>query len=203
MNKLMGFFALRELAIPTVRWQAYTGHETLDPAHLWTVRTAVLQGEDTSLPRKVGVPAAEAQAFADAMLAKLGPNGLLVYYPYFVAQVSGTLAVSDDALLIECVAGDLWRLVSEGHCDLTLRMGATDTSHRGDLAALSPDRIEALQAAARGIRPKFRDALAQGQAVLLEWSFAQDCDLDQRAIGEPYLVFYECRVVAGLPSLSI
>lgn len=156
MNKLMGFFRLKELGIPVVRWERYTGMQTLDPTLLWTVRTAVVRGGDTGLPRVVGVTGEEAEAFARAMFERLGGDGMVVYYPYFIANLSGTMEVARDCVVIECVRGDLWQLVTDGRCDLSLMLGSEAPRYQGDLAVLPATKLEALRGAERILRPQFR-----------------------------------------------
>ena len=44
-------------------------------------------------------------------------------------------------------------------------------------------------------RRSYRDELLEGKSVLLEWSLAQNSDLDSRPVGEEFLVFYEMRTI--------
>ena len=64
MNKLMGFFELKDLDIPTIPWREYDMGIKLDSRILWTIRTAIFRGDDLNLPRKVGVDSDEAELFA-------------------------------------------------------------------------------------------------------------------------------------------
>jgi len=120
MNKLQGFWELKTLILPSVPWERYTGSQTLDKNKLWTVRVAVLKGNDFNLPRKVGVTADEAEAFARNLLKTLGKNDLVIYYPYFIAQKSGTLQVDYSRTVIEGVDKDLWNLLTHNRRDITV-----------------------------------------------------------------------------------
>ena len=60
MNKLMGFYELRELSIPTIPWKEYFPGVELSDEFLWTIRSAVNHGDDLNLPRLVGKTAGEA-----------------------------------------------------------------------------------------------------------------------------------------------
>ena len=44
MNKLMGFFELKDLNLPTIPWKEYKKGMKLDSSLLWTVRSAVYRG---------------------------------------------------------------------------------------------------------------------------------------------------------------
>ena len=81
MNKLMGFFELRDSGLPTIPWREYTGTEVLQPDLLWTVRSAVYRGADQNLPRVVGVTAEEAETFARDLHDRQKDAGMGGYYP--------------------------------------------------------------------------------------------------------------------------
>ena len=49
MNKLMGFYELRELSIPTIPWKEYFPGVELSDEFLWTIRSAVNHGDDLNL----------------------------------------------------------------------------------------------------------------------------------------------------------
>lgn len=91
MNKLMGFLELKEMSLPSIPWKQYTGNEKLDEKYLWTIRSAVYRGEDLNLPRLVGEDAENATKFAENLLYKLGNNGMVIFYPYFIANKSKIL----------------------------------------------------------------------------------------------------------------
>ena len=79
MNKLMGFYELKESSLPTIPWQLYTPSVQLDNTKLWTIRSAVNRGDDLNLPRLVGKNAVEAKQFADNLYEKLRDKGIVIY----------------------------------------------------------------------------------------------------------------------------
>ena len=195
MNKLMGFFELRELNIPTVYWKEFTPGTTLSKDLLWTIRSAVLSGDDQNLPRKVGALAEEAADFALNLKKKYGESIMVIYYPFFIAKTSGTLQLFIDGYVIECVEDDLWNLVTESKCDMTIINRDDDKRKVITKKILSDEEIEEIEKVEKRIRISFRKELASNESVLLEWSFAYNCDRNRNKVGEPYLVFYECKTV--------
>lgn len=123
MNKLMGFYELKQSGLPCIPWKEYTKEVTLDPDILWTIRTAIFKGKDINLPRCVGMHALKAAKFANDLKDKLKDNGIVVYYPFFVADKSGNLVVSQGDVVIEAVYKDLWNLTTDGRRDVTVRNG--------------------------------------------------------------------------------
>lgn len=73
-----------------------------------------------NLPRLVGKTADEAKIFADELYKKIGNNGIVIFYPYFVAHKSGTLNISYDNIIVEAVNKDLWNLVTNQDLDVSL-----------------------------------------------------------------------------------
>ena len=120
MNKLLGFYELRDSMLPTIPWETYRKGTFLDSNFLWTVRTAIHNGNDLNLPRCVGATAKEAAHFADSTVQRYGENGMIVYYPYFLAEKSGTLNVFNNKIVIEAVKDDLWNLVTYSRKDVTI-----------------------------------------------------------------------------------
>ncbi len=195
MNKLMGFFELRELNIPTIDWKEYTHGTYLSSDILWTVRSAVTIGDDLNLPRKVGVTSDEAISFASGLKTKYGDTIMVIYYPFFIARASGTLQLFDDGYVIECVEKDLWNLVSESKCDMTIINRRSDIRKVVTKDILINGELEEILSVEKQVRINFKKELAYGESVLLEWSFACNCDKDRNTVGNSYLVFYECRTI--------
>lgn len=195
MNKLMGFYELAEMDIPSIPWREYTGKEPLDAGYLWTIRSAVFRGDDLNLPRKVGVTAAEAKAFADSLYFRMRDRGIVIYYPYFLANKSGTLNVYRDRIVIEAVAKDLWNLVTYADREVTIDIRGHEISVNGNEAFLEESELERIISNVPSIRRSFRDEMLEGGSVLLEWSLAQKSDLWKNPVGEEFLVFYEARTV--------
>lgn len=195
MNKLMGFYELKSLEIPTIQWEEYNDNSNLQQGILWTIRSAVFKGDDLSLPRKVGVEASEAKSFASATKQLLGDNGMVIYYPYFIAEKSGTLNVFSDKIVIEAVKEDLWNLVTYSDRDVTIQIAGEETIYDGNPEFILSDELEEILKQIPKIKRAFRGDLLQGESILLEWSFAYNCDLNKQKIGQKYLVFYEARTV--------
>lgn len=195
MNKLMGFFELRDSGLPTIPWREYTGTEVLQPDLLWTVRSAVYRGADQNLPRMVGGEAKAAEEFAKKLRDKLKDAGMVVYYPYFIANKSGTLNVFQDHAIIEAVPQDLWNLVTYSDRTVTYELSEKGVTADGDGSFLSEEELACITKGIPTIRKNFRDELMEGKSVLLEWSLAQNCDVNKKPAGEEFLVFYELRTV--------
>lgn len=196
MNKLMGFLELKEMRLPAIPWRQYTGNEELNSNVLWTIRSAVYRGDDLNLPRSVGKTAEESKIFADQLLKKLNDKGIVIYYPYFVAKKSGTLEVRSDCLVIEAVKEDLWNLVTFSDREVTyIFRDDHETECMGNREFLAENEKKQLLKHVPEIKKLFKDDLLQGKSALLEWSYALDCDVQRKPVGDEYLVFYEARTV--------
>lgn len=89
MNKLLGFYELRDSSLPVVPWEKYDPKTTrFRGDNLWTIRTALNRGNDVNLPKKVGCTSREAGYFAKHMWNTFRDSGMVVYYPYFIARKS-------------------------------------------------------------------------------------------------------------------
>ena len=196
MNKLMGFLELKEMKLPSVPWKQYTGKENFEDRYLWTVRSAVYRGNDLNLPRSIGESSKVSKKFADQLLKEMNNNGIVIYYPYFIANKSGTLEVRSDKVIIEAVKDDLWNLVTYSEREVTIITDIDgNKSIIGNANFISNVELDSLSKHIPEIRKLFRNDLLQGKAALLEWSFAQSCNASKEPIGEKYLVFYEARTV--------
>lgn len=191
----MGFLELREMSLPSVPWKRYTGTEALSDDLLWTIRSAVYKGDDLNLPRLIGENADNAKCFADKLLAQMGEKGMVIYYPYFVAEKSGTLCVEADKIVIEAVEKDLWNLVTYADRNVTLIFTKDNMEAIGDKEFLSHDEIWELKRHIPEIKKIFRYDLIEGKNILLEWSFAYSCDKNKQQTGDEKLVFYEARTI--------
>lgn len=197
MNKLMGFLELNDMSLPSIPWKQYTGVEQLREDLLWTIRSAVYRGDDLNLPRSIGKNANDSKKFADRLIADMKDKGMVIYYPYFIANKSGTFEVRNDSIVIEAVKKDLWNLVTYSDREVTIISDIYGYSKKfvGNETFLNTYEQNELYKHAPEIRRLFRDELLQGKSILLEWSFAQSCDIDKNPIGDEYLVFYEARTV--------
>lgn len=180
MNKLMGFLELKEMSLPSIPWKQYTGNEKLDEKYLWTIRSAVYRGEDLNLPRLVGEDAENATKFAENLLYKLGNNGMVIFYPYFIANKSGTLEVKRNSVIIEAVKEDLWNLVTYSDHEVTIIYHDNqEPEYMGNKNFLKTNEEEQLLKYVPEIRKLFKDDLLEGKSALLEWSFAVSCDVNK------------------------
>lgn len=197
MNKLMGFYELKESSLPTIPWQLYTPSVQLDNTKLWTIRSAVNRGDDLNLPRLVGKNAVEAKQFADNLYERLRDKGIVIYYPYFIAHKSGTLNVFYDKTIVEAVKKDLWNLVTLQDVDVSIKfdseMNITDI--HGNVNFFEVKEINELLSNVKKIRHIFREDLLEGKSILLEWSYASNCNTNNEVVDEQYLVFYEARTI--------
>lgn len=195
MNKLMGFLELRVLNIPTVAWKEFSNDTKLSRDRLWTVRSAKLSGNDLNMPRMVGKSADKCNEFAKYLKNRYGSLLFVVYYPYFVALKSGTLRVERERIVIKAVEKDLWNLEKEKRLDLSLVADKNKVSVlRGNIEFLDKKELEKLFDCAKKVFSYFNSkSIRYGESILLEWSFARDCDSVGNPIGEQYLVFYEAR----------
>lgn len=196
MNKLMGFFELKDSGLPAVPWKVFSENVKLNEELLWTIRTAVEKGEDLNLPRLVGVRAHEAYEGALSLYNKYKDRGMIVYYPYFIAVKSGTLYVDNSKIVIEAVKKDLWNYVTYNRKDVTVVIEQDGKVHiEGDPDFLEKDEVSELEGYALKVKGLFRGFVAEGRGILLEWSYSYDTDVNKHPIGEKYLVFYEIRTV--------
>lgn len=195
MNKLLGFYELKSMNIPSVPWQKYTGDQILDKKLLWTVRSAVYRGNDINLPRLVGVDAEKATSFAKQQLKNIGEKGIIIFYPYFIAEKSGTLNVYLDRIIIEAVKDDLWNLVTYSDREVTIIITNDVTEYKGNENFITDLERKKILRYIPEIKKTFRDELYSGKSSMLEWSFAYNCDINMQKTGERYLIFYEARTV--------
>jgi hypothetical protein len=216
MNKYIGFYELKSINLPSVPWRKFTVDTVLDGDLLWTVRVALEDGNDLNLPRAVGVSADEAVKKGISFLGQYGENGMVIYYPYFIAEKSGVLDMNSRRTVIEAVEKDLWNLVTYGKKNVSIiipveKTGGIQKRFAGDAcymdaksytrgmevigedAFLSQEEIEELVKSASIIRGRFRDELNEGRAILAEWSYAYNTGVRHVPIGPRYLVFYELR----------
>jgi hypothetical protein len=195
MNKLQGFYALRRTNLSTVSWSKYNQDVILDSSFLWTVRTAVMEGEDLNLPRMVGATAKEAMEFARKLSLTLRPEDMIIYYPFFIAKKSGVLDIAKHRVVIEAVKDDLWNLVTYNKTDLTMIFEGENISVKGDESFLSQEELLELTDCCTNVKRQFKREIEEGKSVMLEWSYACKSNLKKQPVGEPSLLFYEIRTV--------
>nr|WP_308742199.1 hypothetical protein [uncultured Anaerocolumna sp.] len=194
MNKLQGFYSLEKSNLPAVPWRKYSSDTIFSDNILWTVRSAVKEGEDLNLPRKVGVRAEIAKEFAKNLYSSLNSEDLIIYYPYFIALKSGVIDISQHRTVIEAVKDDLWNLVTYNKKDVTIIFN-DDIEIIGNEKFFEQNELLELIDYCITIRKKFQSEISNQKSVLLEWSFACESDLYKNPIGDARLVFYEIRTV--------
>ncbi|MCL2420365.1 MAG: hypothetical protein FWD03_00770 [Defluviitaleaceae bacterium] len=195
MNKLEGFYELNRAGIPSVPWKEYDSALSLDNDVLWTVRSAVMSGQDLNLPRKIGVTAEEAKTFAESLKAKLNEYDLVLCYPFFIAEKSGVMEIAQDRVVIEAVKADLWNLVTFNNKDVTIIISNSDKLYVGDEKFIEDSELEELLSYSGKIKQRFRNIMLEGKSIFLEWSYAFVSDIKKMPIGEKHLIFYEIRSV--------
>jgi hypothetical protein len=196
MNKYMGFYELKSLSLPTVTWQEFTRDTALDEGLLWTVRVAVEKGDDHHLPRAVGVTASEAIRQGRELLQKYEGNGIVIYYPYFIAEKSGVLDTNSKRTVIEAVEKDLWNLVTFGRKNVTVIIPADhDAEYYGEADFINKEELDELLRCGSVMTGRYRQEFSEGKSILAEWSYAYNTDVRFKPIGDRYLVFYELRTV--------
>lgn len=194
MNKYMGFYELKRMNLPSVPWKQFTHDTALDEGLLWTVRVAVESSNDLNLPRAVGVMAHEAVETGKMLLHEYAGKGMVIYYPYFIAEKSGVLDINSHRTVIEAVDRDLWNLVTLGKKDVTAVFPIEgEPKFIGNRYFLSEKETEELLKYSDVIRGRFRQELIEGKNVFAEWSYAYSTDIKNQPIGDSYIVFYELR----------
>lgn len=195
MNKLEGLYELKRLNIPAIDWQIYEHDTKLDDEHLWTIRTAVYQGNDLSLPRLFGQNAVTSQKFAEQALMQLENRGIVIYYPYLIAEKSGNLQIGDCRIVIEAVEGDLSNLLTDGKVDVTYVWENAEQRVTGNCNFLSINEREQIKSYVEYLRRRYMDVFREGKELQLEFSFAFESSETGKRKGERKLVFFEIRTV--------
>ncbi|MTI85366.1 MAG: hypothetical protein FH756_16115 [Firmicutes bacterium] len=198
MNKLQGFYELKRIGIPAAPWNVFTGEELLDPSLLWTIRVATKYGNDINLPRAIGVTAEEAKKKGQEFLEHFKKNGIVIYYPYFIALKSGILETRENMTIIESVKDDLWNLTTKGYREVTVIIDkrTKEKLYNGSKYFLNKKEINQLLLCSSRIRVKYKDYIFDKSSIIAEWSYACSTDIEDKPIGEKYLVFYECREIS-------
>ena len=120
---------------------------------------------------------------------------MVVYYPYFIADKSGTVMVTNESVVIEACKDDLWNLVDKHIKEVTLRYSNDRCEAIGDADFLTSAEKQELRKYADVARRMFRNELAGGDAALLEWSYSFKSDVNKQPVGDRSLVFYEARTI--------
>ena len=193
MNKYMGFYELKYIGLPSVPWKEFKYDTKLDDNILWTLRVAIEGSNDLNLPRYIGISSKDAYVYGKTLIEKYNGTGLIVYYPYFVAEKSGVMEISMNCTVIEAVKGDLWNFVTLGHKDVNIRITDNNKIVNGDTKFLSNNEIDEITKYCSKIKYEYKELMYEGKSIITEWSYAYKSDINKNKIGERYLVFYELR----------
>lgn len=196
INKLLGLYELREISIPQVEWEEFKPESSsFSEDFLWSVRTASYGENDINLPRLIGAPASKAWDFALSQYRIYKDRGLVFFYPYFVAEKSGTLLIKNKETVIEGVEADLWNFVTSGSRAVTIIEKDNKTTFYGNKDFLSSMELAEIHKSATVIRNSLKSYLQEDQSFLLEWSFGYDTNVKNERLSETYLLFYELKSI--------
>lgn len=196
INKLLGLYELREIPIPQVKWEEFKPEaSSFREDFLWSVRTASYGENDLNLPRLIGAGALKAWDFALSQYMVYKDRGLVFFYPYFIAEKSGTLLIKNEETVIEGVEADLWNLVTYNSRAVTIIEKDEKVSFYGDKDFLSPMELAEIRKFTAVIRNSLKGYLQEGQSILLEWSFGYDTNVKRERLSETHLLFYELKSI--------
>ena len=195
MNKLEGLYELKNLKIPSIDWQIYNHDTILDNNRLWTIRSAIYKGLDLNLPRLFGKDAHTSKLFADKLLNQIKDKGIVIYYPYLIAEKSGILQFKKDRTIVEVVEGDLGNLLNGSKVDVTYIWNAEAKEITGDKDFLSSSDQFCLLSYVDYLKRRYSEYMLLGYEIQLEFSFAFDCSSNGDKVGNRKLVFFEIRTL--------
>ena len=174
MNKLDGLYELKKINLPSIDWNTYSHDTLLDNNYLWTIRTAIYKGLDLNLPRSFGKDSLASKEFADRLLDQIGDNGIVIYYPYLIAEKSGILQFNKNRIIIEAVEGDLSNLLSGSSVDVTYIWNDENKIVKGNENFLDINDQNLLLSNAVYLKRKYSEYMMLGEEMQLEFSFAYD-----------------------------
>lgn len=195
MNKLEGLYELKNLKIPSIDWQIYNHDTILDNNRLWTIRSAVYKGLDLNLPRLFGKDAHTSKLFADKLLNQIKDKGIVIYYPYLIAEKSGILQFKKDRTIVEVVEGDLGNLLNGSKVDVTYIWNAEAKEITGDKDFLSFNDQISLLSYVDYLKRRYSEYMILGYEIQLEFSFAFDSTSNGDKVGNRKLIFFEIRTL--------
>lgn len=195
MNKLEGLYELKKLNIPTIDWKIYEQGTKLDDNHLWSVRMAVYRGNDLSLPHLFGQNAMISEKFAMQHLKQIRDRGIVIYYPYLIAEKSGNLQIGESRIIIEAVEGNLSNLLTGGEVNVTYIWEDMGQRIIGNQDFLDLNEREQIKSYVEYLRRKYSDVFRSGKELQLEFSFVFESSKTGEKRGERKLVFFEIRTV--------
>jgi len=206
LNKFLGMEILRR-GYKGIRWREFnpnTFHE-VNPELLWTIRISLYdsgkrKGGDKFLKRSVYTPAERVKEVAYEFYKSVdqGRKGMVYYYPSFYGLISGVVEVNLNYFLVEALKGEPWEF-DRGNVETSYLFKLKDCRqeeiiHQGK-EILENWMLQEIMGVAYKARWDFRDLLAEGKSIFLEWSIAKNCSRNKEQFGEPYFVVYEIHEV--------
>ncbi len=195
INKLQGFTIIEKIGLKHPNWKIIRSDLSndfvrgLDDGKIYTVRTAVVAGEDFGLPRMVGVLGSEVKKRLNQLLENFDDKKsvYLIIYETFKARFSGNILITFKGFLrdvvVEACDGSLWNLVENNIVDYNARIKMKN-SVIVDEESNIPE-WEWLKKNIMNILTKASTlGLTEEGTILIEWSFT----------GEEFL-FYELKSV--------
>ncbi len=95
---------------------------------------------------------------------------MIIYYPYFIAEKSGTLNVFNNKVVIEAVKDDLWNMVTYLKRNVTIILENNKEEYIGERNFLKSEEVEEITSYIGKVKMMYRDELIEGKSALLEWS---------------------------------
>lgn len=191
MNKLEGMYELKKSYLPAVDWNLFQEATVLSDACSWTIRTAVFKGHDLHLPKLFGKNGQEAMAFGNKCLHEMKDKGIVFYYPYLTAEKSGVLQFDIHSIQLECVDGDLSRLLDGSSPDASYYWEGTDLKEHGKKILSVKEKSELLEWVFY-CRQRYRYIMSLEEKMQLEFSYVRDKDSEHQP---SRLVFFEMRTI--------
>lgn len=195
MNRIQDYYVLNQLDLPTIPWERYYHSTPLNKDILWTIKSEVLKGDDTNLPKKIGVTAKEAKAFGKNLYKQLDRGQMVYCYPYFCAVKSGIIDINYDRVAIEAVKDDIANLVSNHKVDVTMIFKDDDLDIIGDENFLTRDEVLELIDCSVSIKKQCAGDIEFGKNFMFHWSYVYETSTKKEPVGNKNLVFYKIKII--------
>lgn len=191
MNKLEGMYELKRNHLPTVDWKLFQEKTVLSETCAWTIRTAVFKGQDLYLPKLFGKSGQEAMIFGRRCLQEMKDKGIVFYYPYLEAKKSGVLQFDVSSIQLECVEGDLGRLLNGSTPDAAYYWERKFLKEYGKEMLSAKEQDELLEWVFY-CRRRYREIMKLGEKMQLEFSYVRDGNKENQ---QNRLIFFEMRTL--------
>jgi hypothetical protein len=191
INKYQGLMLLKQCRLPTISWNVFTYDTTLCDSYRWTLRAVRDSGNDFGLPIFLDISSKEAIDIGRRLLDQYSSNKyILLVYPYFTSEKSGTVKVEIGSIVVEAVKGNCSDLTRYSKLDISLIYKDTRDVVYGDITFFTDEELVTIERYASRLRRQFFRMVLDGFIVVLEWSFATYKNTDK----EKFL-FQELRVI--------